>query len=222
MPRGKGVKNVNPVHFWTEEELEFLREQYPLHDSNELLVLFNERFKLNITKESLQGVLNRYKIHCGRTGRWEKGQTAYNKGKTWDEYMPPESQVKCRKTCFNKERTINNCTHNEVPVGTESELKGYIIVKTDKPDGLSARRWWKFKHHLIWEEAYGEIPKGMNVIFADGNNRNFDLDNLILVSDAELAIMNKCNLYFKDDADATKCGVGIAKLMIRRKERAKK
>jgi hypothetical protein len=45
---------------------------------------------------------------------------------------------------------------------------------------------WRPKHHLVWESHHGQpIPKGHAVIFGDGNNRNFDPDNLILVSRAQ-------------------------------------
>lgn len=222
MPRTKGVKNVNPAHMWTNEEIEFLRVNYPEYDCNELLRKFNEQFKEQITKCSLKAALGRYNIKSGRTGHWQKGHTPYTKGKTWDEYMSKEGQANSRKTWFNKERTVNNAIHNEVPVGTEYVFRDYIVVKTDKPDGNLARRWWKFKHHIVWEEAYGPIPKDHVVIFADGNKRNFELDNLILIKRSELAILNKNGLIYKGNADATKCGVSLVKLMIRRKQRAKK
>ena len=50
------------------------------------------------------------------------------------------------------------------------------------------------------------------MIFADGNNRNFELDNLVLISDAEGLIMNRNNL-FKQDKELTKAGVVVAKLL---------
>lgn len=185
--------------------------------------MFNERFDIQLTLFQLKGVLNRYKLKSGRTGHWKKGQPAWNKGKTWDEYMSPEGQENSRKTCFSADdRSINKSNHNELPIGTEREYRGYIIVKTNNSNRIPAYIGWEFKHHVIYEQAHGKIPKGHIVIFANGNNRNFDIDNLVLVSRAELAVINKNNLYFKNDADATKCGVSIAKLMIRRKQLAKK
>lgn len=53
------------------------------------------------------------------------------------------------------------------------------------------------------------MPKGHAVIFGDGNRRNFELDNLILVSRAQLAILNKHNLI-QMDAELTRTGVVIA------------
>lgn len=223
MSRGKGVKNVNPSSKWTTEEIEWLRVNYPLYDINQLLPLFNEHFNTERTRSSLQYAFKKYKILCGRSGQWQKGHIPSNKGKTWDEYMSKEGQANSRKTQFNSSRTVNNANHNEYPIGAEREIKdGYIVVKIDNRSGIPSRKWWKFKHHIIWEAVHGPVPKDHKIIFADGNIRNFDINNLVLVSQAELAIMNKNGLYYKENADATKCGVSLAKLMIRRKQYAKK
>ena len=74
------------------------------------------------------------------------------------------------------------------------------------------------KSRYVYEQAYGTIPKGHKVIFADGNNRNFDLDNLVLVSNAEELIMNKRKLM-KEDASLTKTGALIAKVLNKAKTR---
>ena len=58
----------------------------------------------------------------------------------------------------------------------------------------------------------GKISKGYALVFADGNKQNFGLDNLILVSRAELLIINRQQLI-KDDPDLTKTGVLIAKVI---------
>lgn len=223
MPRAKGVKNVKPARKWTEEEIEFLRVNYPIYDRNELLAKFNEHFSEPITQSSLKATLGRYKIFSGRTGLWQKGHTSWNKGLKWDDYLSPESQASCRRTQFNKERTMNNANHNEVPVGTEREYDGYVYIRQEvRNEKSKAYRWWKLKHHIIWEEANGPIPKDHVVIFADGDTHNFDLDNLILIKRCELAVINKVGLYYKGNGDATKCGVTLAKLMMKGKSYAKK
>jgi hypothetical protein len=71
----------------------------------------------------------------------------------------------------------------------------------------------KPKQRLIWEAANGQIPKDHAVLFADRNKSNMNLDNLLLVSRRELAVMNKKNLIFSD-AEKTKCGLLIAKIII--------
>lgn len=53
---------------------------------------------------------------------------------------------------------------------------------------------------------------GYKVIFADKNKRNFNPDNLILVTDSEALIMNNNKLIY-EDAELTKIGSLIAKVI---------
>lgn len=76
------------------------------------------------------------------------------------------------------------------------------------------------KGRYIYEQAYGKIPKGHKVIFADGDNRNFDLNNLVLVSNAEELIMNR-NKLLKKDNELTKVGITIAKVLDKVNKRKK-
>jgi hypothetical protein len=66
---------------------------------------------------------------------------------------------------------------------------------------------------MIWEKANGKVPKGHVVIFADGNIRNFNLDNLMLVSRAELGVMNRCCLI-SIHKELTRTGKTIADIKI--------
>jgi hypothetical protein len=217
-----GKKGVTH-HNYTDEEIEFLRVNYPLHNCKELTELFNKQFNLNLSAATVKSTLTNRKISSGRTGQFEKGQTSFNKGKKWDEFMSPEGQANSRRTCFSSDRSINKANHNEVPVGTESVDKdGYVMVKMPYRTGLASRKFWKYKHHLVWEEVNGPIPEGMNLIFADGNKLNFDIDNLVLVSDSELLKLNQEHLIYKDIPEATKCGVTIVKLEERMRKRGKK
>lgn len=61
------------------------------------------------------------------------------------------------------------------PVGTERLYNGYVEVKV-------SRSKWRWKHHLIWEQAHGPVPEAHLICFADGDNRNFSLGNLIAIS----------------------------------------
>lgn len=93
-----------------------------------------------------------------------------------------------------------------LPVGSERVSKGYILVKVAEPNV------WKEKQRVVYESMYGNIPTGSRIIFADGNRRNFDINNLILVTDAEALIMNTNKLRYSD-ADLTRSGVLIAKII---------
>ena len=76
------------------------------------------------------------------------------------------------------------------------------------------------KHRLLWEEENAPIPKGYVIIFGDGNRRNFQQDNLILVSKSQLAILNK-NQLIQNDADLTRAGIVIADIYKKIGERKK-
>jgi len=69
-----------------------------------------------------------------------------------------------------------SCNIRKKMIGTESIRRKYIWVKVAEPNV------WRMKHHLIWEAAFGPIPKGYLVIFADRDKSNFKLDNLIMIS----------------------------------------
>ena len=51
----------------------------------------------------------------------------------------------------------------------------------------------------------------MAVIFLDKNKRNFNINNLALVSREELAIINKNN-FIKENAALSRAGVNVAKV----------
>lgn len=119
-----------------------------------------------------------------------------------------------RRTTFKK----GNVPANRRPIGSERiDKNGYILIKIQ--DGHKNKNWIR-KHRYLYEQAYGEIPTGHKVIFADGNNRNFDLNNLVLISDAEGLIMNR-NKLFKKDKDLTKAGVTVAKILDKVNKRKK-
>jgi len=65
---------------------------------------------------------------------------------------------------------------------------------------------------VIYEKHFGKVPENYVVIFADGNNRNFDIDNLLLVTKNELLIMNKHKLI-ANNIEITKTGHNLAKVI---------
>jgi hypothetical protein len=211
MARPKGIKQER--HNYTQEEIDFLKENYPVYSAKELTEVFNKQFNTNLKDTTLKSTLQRLKISSGRTGQFEKGKPSFNKGLKWDDFMSKEAQENSRKTCFTKDKIINNSNHNEVPVGTEVIGKdGYIFVKVDKKAGSKARRWWKYKHHLVWEKHYGKIPKEKRIIFADNNKYNFNIDNLILVDKGEIAQLNRRRLICKGLGIGTKCNLTMLRL----------
>lgn len=62
---------------------------------------------------------------------------------------------------------------------------------------------------------------GYKVIFADKNKRNFKPENLILVTNTEALIMNTNKLIY-EEAELTKSGVLVAKIIDRTRKLERK
>jgi hypothetical protein len=102
-----------------------------------------------------------------------------------------------------------------MPAGSERIVgMGYKEVKT-------ASGIWKSKHAVIWEEANGPVRDGHTIIFADGNKSNIELDNLLMVSKSELAVMNRLGLI-SSNADLTRTGKLIADICLLISDRKRK
>jgi len=69
-------------------------------------------------------------------------------------------------------------------IGAESHRNGYLIRKVS--DTGNRNKDWQLVHRLIWKEAGREIPPGHVIVCRDGNSRNISLENLELISKAEL------------------------------------
>ena len=193
-------------HKYSKIEDEFLINNVKGITLKELTDRFNKEFNLTITENAIQIRKTKLGIRSGIVGgQFKKGQIPFNKGKSWDEYMSKEGQKNSLKTTF-KKGNIPKATRELWAERIDSD--GYIIVKVAEPNK------WKLKHRVIWENQYGSIPEGYNLIFADGNRQNCNLDNLILVSKAEMLIINQNELY-KKDTELTKTGALIAKLINR-------
>lgn len=184
------------------EKREFVSAHAEGRTNEEMTMLFNEHFGLNWTVNQVKAFKHRNKISSGLTGRFEKGSVPFNKGKKGVGGWEP--------TQFKK----GNKPFNYKPVGTE-RVNGddYVDIKVADPNK------WKGKHIIVWEEANGRsVSKGEAIIFGDGNRRNFDPDNLILVSRSQLAMLNKYKLI-QQDADLTKTGLIVADIFLKMGER---
>ena len=196
---------------FTPEERAFMIEFVPGHSYAEIRAEFHRRFG-HIPSKSFPGdYIKNHKLSTGRTGRFKKGHKPANKGKP----MSKEQYDKLKGTFFK----TGVPPHNADPVGTEKMLSdGYTWVKVSNKPKVKKSENWVQKHRLIYEEAHGKIPDGHFVTFLDGDRTNFDLNNLALVSKAEHATLNRQDLRYAD-ADCTRAGLTIAKIMIATKKR---
>lgn len=142
---------------------------------------------------------------------FKKGDVPFNKGKPRSEWMSEEAREKCSKTHIQYQENIASpmakeegryLPHNTNQKGTvtlrqhvhkKGKAKGKIeyeyYINIDwhgnrKPNNLYRRYIWEYYHQQ-------DIPKGMVVYAIDGNSANVSIDNLKLISRAELAILNR-------------------------------
>lgn len=190
---------------YTDEMIEFLKEVTPGKTYKEITELFNNKFNLGTTVETMKGLLSRKKIHTGTLGQFKKGSIPWNKGK--------KGYVGANRTSFKKGSKPKNWR----PVGSERvDAEGYTLIKVSN-EGIK-HKMWAFKHRIVWEQYHKKkIPKGSVIIFADGDKTNLDVDNLICVTKNELRMLNQSGLI-KNDAELTKTGLNIAKIRIKLSE----
>lgn len=201
----KGTRMVR----WNKAQLEFLREYYPKHPANELVVLLNKRFHLKRTVKQIQSAAKRHGIKSGRDGRFKPGNKPH-----------PDAKPKgANKTSFVK----GNKPHNWNPVGHlrwyGSGKHKYLQIKLT--DTRNTLKDYVEVHRLIWFQHNGPIPEGHNVIFRDGDKTNFKPENLMLVSRKDHAMM--CKMGFYDGVSETKdAALLLVQIQRKRNERMKK
>ena len=181
---------------YTAEQVEFLKQHIPGRSYREIADAFNAEFDASMTPSQVKSFIANEGHNTGRTGHFPKGHVPFNKGKK--RWWTGGEETRFKK---------GNKPYNWMPIGSEKEKSdGYIYVKV--ADGQLNKNW-KQKHRWVYEQHHGPIPAGHQVIFGDSDSRNFDIDNLILVTRAQLAVINRLGLI-KNDADLTRVGLIIA------------
>lgn len=162
----------------------------------EITELVNKIFQKSYTQNQLRSFRKNHRLKSGLTGRFEKGHSPKNKGrKGW---CPSGCEKGWFKNGFRP--------HNAVPVGTEVMATiGYLKIKVAEPNV------WRFKHIMEWEKHHGKVPEGSLISFKDGNHRNCAIENLMLVTRAENAILNHQNMR-SNAPELTETGLILAKL----------
>ena len=194
-------------HKFTDAEIKFIRDYALGKYREEIKQAFNEKFNTELTCTQISNVMKRNNITSGIDGRFKKGQVPHNKGKK----MSPEVYEKVKGTLFKKGHDMN-----ARPIGSERiDKDGYTVLKVGYPNK------WRLKHLVIWESFYGKVPDNHVVIFLDGDIRNFDIDNLKLITRGENLFLNRKKLRF-NDRGLTESAVNVAKLNSKMYERKSK
>lgn len=215
---------------WTKEEYwqyqtrypqgvyEFVRDNSWGVSSKDMAEMVNKKFGTSFTATMMKQFRQRHGIKSGVTGWYQKGHAPGTKGKSIEEICKhdPVKLAKVLATQFKKgDRPLN-----EKPVGAiVINSEGYVLRKKQ----MEGSQWerWEFLHRAVWEEHNGPVPDGMIVMFKDGNRQNCSIDNLMLVSRGELAVMAKRG-YRYEDPDLTEAAVNMVRLKIMANKRKRK
>lgn len=202
---GSGIQKGTPTKLYPAEVREFILSNYVGVGHQGMADMLNKVFDTNYTKSQMKAIYARFKLNSGRTGRFRKGNAPVNKGKKGYSYPGMVA------TQFKK----GNIPRNWWTVGTEMlRADGYVWKKTAEPNK------WRQKHVLIWEAKNRKRPARHVIIFGDSNHLNFDINNLILISQAQLVRMNQKHLI-QGDVELTKTGIIIADICNKIGERKK-
>jgi hypothetical protein len=176
MPRGTPLS-------WTDEEIELI---VGLGDKPraEIRAMLCKAFgaKTYYTVKNISNVCNKHGFSRAGFGNFKPGQKPH-----------PNAGAKGPNiTSFKKGQKPRNMK----PVGsTRIGADGFVEVKV-KGEG---QRKWLHAHRVLWVDHFGEIPKGHVVSFKDGDKRNISIDNLELISRAQLMRENTIRRRLEHD-----------------------
>lgn len=163
---------------WSAQDDADMRRLYPHNDINTLVKLFGRSIGAITNKAYRLGLQKAADYQQPRYGTFQKGMTPWNKGK-------PHNSPGTEKSRFKK----GHRPHNHQPIGHERiNRDGYLERKVR--DAEHSKDNFESVHNIIWREHHGPIPDSHAVVFRDGNKRNLTIDNLELVSRAELMKRN--------------------------------
>lgn len=163
-----GLYRIN-LEYWTDEQILFLKENFETIGDTELAQIFQEKFpKSKVwTKKHIEKKRKYLNFH--RTPE----QIARIKQRNIAAGMYADAHAKMWK---------NRTQRVEGETALWGNIRKSLYIKVDG----------KYKHAArhVWTQNYGEIEKGMNVAFLDGNNQNISIENLELITNAEMARRN--------------------------------
>jgi hypothetical protein len=196
--------------FWTGHELIIVRKFYPdtptekvaemLGRSTSMVYQCADRLGLHKTAEYLaspDACRLRRGDRIGATTRYAKGNVPANKGLRRPGYGPG----RMRETQFKNGNRTGAANRNWKPVGSiRPDDEGYLRIKVrehqpGEPNGFGNTKIWPLLQRHIWEQHFGPIPEGHNIVFRDGNRKNCDIANLEMISRAELMRRNTIHNY---------------------------
>lgn len=207
-----GVRKGRPTDLFPEEIAEYIKKNCEGITKQELIERIRRDTGRQYTDNQIKMFMHRHGLKNGIDCTFKKGIVPYSKGKRQEEFMTPEGISKSSLTRFKKGQVV----HNQRQIGaTTIDSYGYVKIKVANPNK------WKFLAHVTREEHNGPIPKGHALIFLDGNKKNCSIDNLELITKAELAVINSSGRALTNP-ETTKAEIMLARLKIAKRQAQKR
>jgi hypothetical protein len=183
---------------WSKVEDAFMRENYPNRATAEMAFVLNRSLTATYRRAAQLGLTKSVEFkaallakagsalkEAGKATRLKPGLVPWNKGK------PYQPRGRSLVTQFKP----GQMPHTWRPVGTRRVTKeGYVEEKVADTGDTGAD--YVPVHHLVWTAAGNPpVPKGHALVFRDGDNRNFALENLELITRRELMARNSVHNY---------------------------
>lgn len=191
---------IAPKHRWTDRELAMLRRDYPDTPTATIAeamgvtpnVVSSKAARLGIKKSAAYlaspAACRMRRDTIGASTRFKPGQIPWNKGVRGLIYPGAVA------TQFKPGHRGVRALARYQPIGTERvTVDGYLERKIN--DDMPLQKRWRAVHIVLWEQVNGPLPAGHALVFRDRNKRNIGLENLELVTRAELMRRNSCHNY---------------------------
>jgi hypothetical protein len=164
---------------------DIIRERYPFEPTKKIAddlglsesSVYNRAFAMGIKKDPVYLRSTQYPPGYlgGKATQFQKGHAPANKG----QKMSTEVYQKVARTMFKK----GTVPPNTQPIGTIHQRKDtggkmYLYIKLADCN-------WQLLNRYTWEMHNGPIPKGMVVVYKDGNYLNNDINNLLMITKKE-------------------------------------
>jgi hypothetical protein len=164
---------------------DIIRERYPFEPTKKIAddlglsesSVYNRAFAMGVKKDPVYLRSTQFPPGYlgGKATQFKKGTAPPNKG----QKMSTEVYQKVAKTMFKK----GTVPPNTQPIGTihqrrDTGGKMYQYIKLADCN-------WQLLNRYTWEQHNGPIPKGMVVVYKDGNYLNNDINNLLMITKKE-------------------------------------
>jgi hypothetical protein len=186
----------NKRNMYDKEQIEYVQKHIDAKISeSKIAKMFNQKYGTQVSTRCIQRLCSRYNLCPERKGL---------------------TMVAGERNPFTVRR----------PLGTERTSGGKIYIKIADNVQLSTEHGFKEggnyqeKKRYCYEQYHGKVPLGYQIIHLDGNNRNFEKDNLYAISPSINMIM-AANKWYSDNPEVTMTAIKWCELYYAIAERRK-